>query len=345
MRDVGEQISGLDEELRVTGEQLQAKLAWVPNIPHPDAPVGGEEDMRVVRSWGEVEKKDFAVRPHWEVGEMLGILDIPAATKVSGSGFFALRGMGARLERALINFMLDTHARDGFIEHHVPFIVNEEAMFGTGQLPKMADDMYRTEDNMWMVPTAEVSLTNLFRDEILDYKQLPLYIVGYSPCFRREAGAAGKDTRGMMRVHQFEKVEMVKIVLPEQSYDELEALVTQAEKILQALKIPYRVGELATGDLSFAAARCYDIEIWAAGVERWLETSSCSNFEEFQARRMNCRFRDEDQKVKFPHTLNGSGLALARLVATILENYQNADGSVTVPEVLQPYMGGVAKIG
>ncbi|HPC11151.1 MAG TPA: serine--tRNA ligase, partial [candidate division Zixibacteria bacterium] len=287
----------------------------------------------------------FPVRPHWEIGEQLGILDIAAATKVSGAGFYALRGLGARLERALIAYMLDTHAAGGFCEHAAPYLVTEETMFGTGQLPKMTEDMYRTEDNMWLIPTAEVSLTNLFRQEILDYRRLPILVVGHSPCFRREAGAAGKDTRGMIRVHQFHKVEMVKIVRPETSYDELESLVAQAEKILQGLRIPYRVGLLASADLSFAAAKCYDIELWAAGIERWLEISSCSNFEDFQARRMNCRFRDEDKKVRFPHTLNGSGLALARLVPAILENYQNADGSVTVPEVLRPYMGGLARIG
>ncbi len=345
MREVGQKISALDEKLREVEADLHERLSWIPNIPHSEAPVGGEEDMKVVRTWGEPERRDFDVLPHWEIGEKLGILDIPAATKVSGSGFYALRGAGARLQRALVAFMLDTHTVDGFVEHAAPFIVNEETMFGTGQLPKMAEDMYRTEDNMWLIPTAEVSLTNLYREEILDYQKLPIYMVGHSPCFRREAGAAGKDTRGMIRVHQFDKVEMVKIVRPEESYKELESLVTQAEKILQALNIPYRVGELATGDLSFAAARCYDIELWSAGVERWLEISSCSNFEDFQARRMNCRFRDEEKKVRHPHTLNGSGTALARLIPAILENYQNADGSVSVPEVLQPYMGGVTKIG
>lgn len=345
MRSVGQKISSLDDDLRQLETELQTKLSWIPNIPDESVPDGGEADMRVVRTWGEIPKPDFPVLPHWEIGEKLGILDIPAATKVSGAGFYLLRGPGARLQRALIGYMLDLHTADGFIEHAAPYVVTEESMFGTGQLPKMADDMYRTEDNMWLIPTAEVSLTNIHKQDILSYQQLPIYMVGHSPCFRREAGAAGKDTRGMIRVHQFDKVEMVKIVRPESSYEELEALVGQAEKVLQELKIPYRVGELAAGDLSFAAAKCYDIELWSAGVERWLEISSCSNFEDFQARRMNCRFRDEDKKVVFPHTLNGSGTALARLIPAILENYQNADGTVSIPDVLQPYMGGVTKIG
>ncbi len=345
MRQVGEQITALDDDLRSLEDELQIKMSWVPNIPHESVQSGGEADMEIVRTWGEIPKYDFKVLPHWEIGEKLGLLDIPAATKISGAGFYALRGFGARLQRALIDYMLDTHAEAGFVEHFAPYIVTRETMYGTGQLPKMEEDMYRTTDDMYLIPTAEVSLTNLYKQEVLSFEQLPIYMVGHTPCFRREAGAAGKDTRGMIRVHQFHKVEMVKIVRPENSYDELEALVTQAEKILQGLKIPYRVGRLAAGDLSFAAAKCYDIELWSAGVERWLEISSCSNFEDFQARRMNCRFRDADKKVTFPHTLNGSGLALARLIPAILENYQNADGTVTIPDVLRPYLGGADKIG
>jgi seryl-tRNA synthetase len=299
-----------------------------------------------VKEWGEIPEPDFDILPHWEIGEKLGILDIAGATKISGSGFYLLKGLGARLQRALVAYMLDTHSADGFTEMATPFIVNADTMFGTGQLPKLEDDMYKTtEDNMYLIPTAEVPITNYFKQQIIDYKQLPIYMVGHSPCFRREAGAAGKDTRGMIRVHQFEKVEMVKIVHPDTSYDELESLLVQAEKILQGLKIPYRVCNLASGDLSFAAAKCYDIELWAAGVKRYLEISSVSNFEDFQARRMNCRFRDEDKKVRHPHTLNGSGVALARLIPAVLENYQNADGTVTVPEVLRPYMGGIENIG
>lgn len=342
MRKVGEDISNLDNSLRELEEELNNKLIWIPNIPHESVPVGGEEDMEIVREWGKKPAYDFKVKPHWEIGEQLGILDLQAAAKISGSGFYLLKGNGARLQRALISYMLDTHTADGFKEVAAPYIVTEDTMFGTGQLPKMAEDMYKTEiDNMYLIPTAEVSITNIYKQEILDYKELPVYMVGYSPCFRREAGAAGKDTRGMIRVHQFDKVEMVKIVPPENSYDELESLVNQAEKILQGLNLPYRVGTLASGDLSFAAAKCYDIELWCAGVEKYLEISSVSNFEDFQARRMNCRFRDDEKKLQFPHTLNGSGVALARLIPAILENYQNEDGTVTVPEVLRPYMGGL----
>lgn len=346
MREVGEQIATLDEQLRTTEQDIQNILVWIPNLPHDSVPVGKDESAAVeIRKWGEAPRQDFEVLPHWEIGEKLRILDLPAAARISGSGFYVLKGMGARLQRALVNFMLDVHTSDGFAEIAPPFIVNEEAMFGTGQLPKMAEDMYRTEnDNMYLVPTGEVPVTNLYRGEVVSYKDLPMNFVCYTPCFRREAGAAGKDTRGMIRVHQFDKVELVKIVRPENSYDDLESLTAQAEKILQALGIPYRVCALATGDLSFAAAKCYDLELWATGVKKYLEISSVSNFEDFQARRMNCRFRDEDKKVRFPHTLNGSGVALARLIPAILENYQNADGTVTIPQVLRPYMGGAEKI-
>ncbi len=347
MREVGEKIGALDNELRTVEEEMNSILVWVPNIPHESVPVGADESANVVvREWGEIPKPDFTVLPHWEIGEKLGILDMAAAAKISGSGFYLLKGLGARLQRALVSYMLDTHSADGFTEMAAPFIVNADTMFGTGQLPKLEADMYKTtEDNMYLIPTAEVPITNYFKQQIIDYKQLPIYMVGHSPCFRREAGAAGKDTRGMIRVHQFEKVEMVKIVHPDSSYDELESLLLQAEKILQGLKIPYRVCNLASGDLSFAAAKCYDIELWAAGVKRYLEISSVSNFEDFQARRMNCRFRDEDKKMRHPHTLNGSGVALARLIPAVLENYQNADGTITVPEVLRPYMGGIENIG
>ncbi len=346
MKKVGEQISKLDNQLRDLDEQIKNIATWIPNLPHESVQEGGEDDMVIVREWGEIPEPTFKVLPHWEIGEKLGILDLEAATKISGAGFYLLRGLGARLQRALVSYMLDTHAADGFEEITAPYIVTEDTMFGTGQLPKMEEDMYKTtEDGMYLIPTAEVSITNIFKKEILNGKYLPLKMVGYSPCFRREAGAAGKDTRGMIRVHQFDKVEMVKIVHPDNSYEELELLVVQAEKILQGLKIPYRVGTLATGDLSFAAAKCYDIELWASGVGKYLEISSVSNFESFQTRRMNCRFRDNEKKVQFPHTLNGSGVALARLIPAILENYQNEDGTVTIPEVLVPYMGGIEKIG
>lgn len=347
MRKVGEEIAEMDKTLREVDEQLNTALSWVPNIPHESAPVGVDESANVVvREWGKIPEADFKVLPHWEIGDKLGILDLPAAAKVAGSGFYVLKGMGAHLQRALINYMLDLHTADGFTEHATPYIVTADTMFGTGQLPKLDYDMYRIEkDNMYLIPTGEVPLTNLFKQEILSYRQLPIYMVGHTPCFRREAGAAGKETRGMIRVHQFDKVELVKIVHPESSYQELESLVVQAEKVLQGLQLPYRVSELATGDLTFASAKCYDIELWSAGVEKYLEVSSISNFEDFQARRMNCRFRDEDKTVKFPHTLNGSGVALPRLMAAILENYQNSDGTVTVPEVLRLYLKGAKTIG
>ena len=347
MRQVGQEIAALDDDLREIDQELQMAMSWLPNLPHDDVPVGKDESSnRFVREWGEKPQKDFKVLPHWEIGESLGILDLEAASRLSGSGFYFLKGLGARLERALYNYMLDMHVADGFLECSVPVMVTTETLFGTGQLPKLADDMYKTErDDLYLIPTAEVSLTNIYRGEIIDHTMLPMYMVAYTPCFRREAGAAGKDTRGMIRVHQFTKVELVKIVRPEKSPEELESLLTQAEKVLQGLKLPYRVMVLATGDLSFASAKTYDLELYAAGVDRYLEISSVSTFDDFQARRMNCRFRDADGKVRFPHTLNGSGLALARLIPAILENYQNADGSVTIPDVLRPYMGEADKIG
>ena len=346
MRSLGDQITALDQELSQIEADIYNLQIWIPNLPHESVPVGDESNNVLVREWGEIEKRAFKVLPHWEIGEKLGILDLEAATRISGSGFYLLKGLGARLQRALVAYMLDTHTADGFLEITAPYIVNEETMFGTGQLPKMAEDMYKTAaEDMYLIPTAEVSITNIYKQQILEEKELPVKMVGHSPCFRREAGAAGKDTRGMIRVHQFDKVEMVKIVEPEKSYDELETLTNQAEKILQGLKIPYRVLTLASQDLSFAAAKCYDLELYAYGVEKYLEISSVSNFEDFQARRMNCRYRNSEKKVVFPHTLNGSGVALARLIPAILENYQNSDGTVTVPEVLIPYMGGVEIIG
>jgi len=346
MRQLGEKIQNLDNDLREIEAKLNAELAWVPNIPHESVPVGEDESANViVREWGEIKKPAFKVLPHWEVGEKLGLLDVPTAARISGSGFYLLQGMGAQLQRALINYMLDMHTSDGYREICAPFIVNSDAMFGTAQLPKMEEDMYKTEgDGLYLIPTGEVPFTNIYRQEIIDHAMLPLYLVGYTPCFRREAGAAGKDTRGMLRVHQFDKVELVKIVRPENSYDEFENLVSQAEKVIQGLEIPYRVSLLSTGDMTFASRKTYDIEIWSAGVEKYLEISSISIFEDFQARRMNCRFRDKDKKVQFVHTMNGSGVALARLIPAILENYQNEDGTVTIPEVLRPYMKGADKI-
>ncbi len=346
MRGVGKKIAQLDNDLREVDEQLNDLLLWVPNMPHESAPVGLDESANVlVRTWGEKPKQDFEVLPHWEIGEKLGILDLEAATAISGSGFYVLRGAGARLERALISYMLDIHTADGYEEVKVPHIVTADTMRGTGQLPKLDDDMYHIEsDDLYLIPTAEVPVTNLYKKKIINQDDLPIKMVAHTPCFRREAGAAGKDTRGMIRVHQFDKVEMVKIVHPDNSYEELETLVAQAEKVLQGLGLHYQVSELATGDLSFAAAKCYDLELWAAGVEKYLEISSISIFESFQARRMNCRFRNKEKKMEFPHTLNGSGVALARLIPAILENYQNADGTVSIPDALQPYMNGATRI-
>jgi len=345
-RTLGDEIKSQDDSLREIEEQLNGLLSWVPNLPHESAPIGKDESANVqVREWGEKSQPEFKLLPHWEIGEKLGILDLEAGAAVSGSGFYILKKQGAALHRALVNYMLDTHAADGFTEFQLPYLVTSETMYGTGQLPKLAGDMYHVEaDDLYLIPTAEVPLTNIYKKQIIALDDLPVYMVAHTPCFRREAGAAGKDTRGMIRVHQFDKVELVKIVHPEESYRELEALVLQAEKVLQGLKLPYRVCELATGDLSFAAAKCYDIELWAGGVEKYLEISSVSNFESFQARRMNLRFRGADKKVEFPHTLNGSGVALARLIPAILENYQNEDASVTIPEVLRPYLRGAERI-
>ncbi len=348
MRAVSRKYSDMTAGVREVEDELHQAMLRVPNIPHKSVPVGPDEEHNVtVREWGEKPSFTNTPAPHWELGEKLGILDLERGAKISGSGFFVLRGWGARLERALIQFMLDYHVeKHGFTELAVPFVVRPDAMTGTGQLPKLAEDMYRVEsDDLFLIPTAEVPVTNLHRDEILNEDDLPLKYVAFTPCFRREAGAAGKDTRGILRVHQFNKVEMVKIVHPDTSYAELESLTAQAEGLLQMLGIPYRVRMLATGDLSFAAAKCYDLEIWSAGIEKYLEVSSVSNFEDFQARRMNLRYRGADKKMHFPHTLNGSGLALPRLIIALLENYQTEGGAVTVPEALRPYLGGVERIG
>jgi len=345
-RQLGEQIAAKDQALRELEAKLKEETDRVPNLPHESVPVGQDESANeVIREWGAKPEYDFKVLPHWEIGEKLGLLDLPAGAAMSGSGFWTLRGMGARLQRALIQYMLDLHAADGFVEVATPFLVTGDSMFGTGQLPKLADDMYHIEsDDLWLIPTAEVSVTNLYRQQIIAEEQLPIKLVAHSPCFRREAGAAGKDTRGLLRVHQFDKVEIVKIVKPDDSYNELETLTAQAEKVLQGLNLHYRVATLASGDLSFASAKTYDLELWSAGVGRYLEISSISNFESFQARRMNLRYRDTNKKPVFPHTLNGSGLALPRLMAAILENWQNENGTITIPKVLQSYMGGAEQI-
>ena len=341
-RELSGKIKELDgRRLEIEAALRETQLA-IPNVPHESVPVGTEEDNVFVRSWGEPAADDFVRKPHWEIAEELGIMDTVRGAKVAGSGFPLLLGDGARLQRALVNFMLDLHREDGFREVAPPLLVNSAAATGTGQLPKAADQMYHAEiDDLWLIPTSEVPVTNIYAGEILEAEQLPIYFTAYTPCFRREAGAHGKDTRGLLRVHQFDKVEMVKFVTPETSYDELEALVAQAEKVLRRLELPYRVMTLATGDLSFAAAKCYDLEIWSAGVQRWLEISSCSNFEDFQARRAGIRYRPgKGEKPVFLHTLNGSGVALARLIAALLENGQTQTGMVRVPAALQPYLGG-----
>ncbi|MDH7482663.1 MAG: serine--tRNA ligase [Armatimonadota bacterium] len=345
MREVSDRIKELDAEVRELEDRLQKALLMIPNIPHESVPIGEDEkDNVIVREWGKPREFDFQPLPHWELAARLGLVDFERGSKITGSGFILYMGLGARLERALINFMADLHtSKHGYTEVFPPFLANRSAMIGTGQIPKMEFDMYRLpDDDLFLIPTAEVPITNIYREEILDGRELPIYLTGYSACFRREAGAAGKDTRGLLRVHEFNKVELVKFVLPETSYDELEKLTADAEEVLQALEIPYRVRLLCTGDMSFASAKTYDIEGWAPGVEQWLEISSCSNFEDFQARRMNLRFRREpNAKPEFVHTLNGSGVALPRTFVAILENYQQADGSVVIPEVLRPYMGGV----
>ena len=348
MREVSARIKGIDTDLAGLQDSLQSVLERLPNIPHPSVPVGADENANVeVRRWGSTPEAEFERKAHWDLGEALDIIDFQRAGKISGSHFVLFKGEGARLQRALIQFMLDLHIqKHGYTEVIPPFIVNRQSMFGTGQLPKMEEDMYRTDlDDLFLIPTAEVPVTNMHRDEILSEDDLPIYYTAYSPCFRREAGSYGRETRGLIRVHQFDKVEMVKFVRPETSYDELETLVKDAEEVLQLLNIPYRVVSLSTGDLSFAAAKCYDLEAWAPGVERWLEVSSCSNFEDFQARRSGIRYRNKAGKSQFVHTLNGSGMGMARTLIAVLEHYQTGRGSIRIPEVLIPYMGGLKEIG
>ena len=348
MREVSARVKGIDADLAELQDGLRALLERLPNIPHPSVPVGAGENENVeVRRWGATAEAEFERKAHWDLGEALDIIDFQRAGKISGSHFVLFKGEGARLQRAMIQFMLDLHIRKhGYTEIIPPYIVNRRSMFGTGQLPKMEEDMYRTDaDDLFLIPTAEVPVTNMHRDEILSEDDLPIYYTAYSPCFRREAGSYGRETRGLIRVHQFDKVEMVKFVRPETSYDELETLVNDAEEVLQLLNIPYRVMTLSTGELSFAAAKCYDLEAWAPGVNRWLEVSSCSNFEDFQARRSGIRYRDKDGKSRFVHTLNGSGMGMARTLIAVLEHYQTERGGIRVPEVLVPYMGGLKEIG
>jgi len=348
MREIGGKVKDYETKLAELEPQISEIIMSIPNVPAQGVPVGAdEEDNEHVGAWGERKEFDFKPKPHWDLAKELGIIDFEAAAKISGAGFALFVGVGAKLERALYTFMLDLHTtKHGYKEVMPPLIVNRASMTGTGQLPKLEEDMYLCEvDDLFLIPTAEVPVTNIHAGDVLDADRLPICYTAYTPCFRREAGSYGKDTRGLMRVHQFDKVEMVKFVRPETSYDELESLLKNAEEVLRLLGVEYRVLNLCTGDLSFAAAKCYDIEIWAPGIERWLEVSSCSNFEDFQARRANIRFKEKGGKPQFVHTLNGSGVALARLVAVLLETYQNADGSVSIPEVLHPYMGGMEKIG
>jgi seryl-tRNA synthetase len=352
MREVADRIKDLDETIRQLEEEIQQWILSIPNIPHESVPKGAsEEDNVEIRRWGSVPEFAFETQPHWEIAGQLGILDFEAAAKVTGSRFVFYKGLGARLERALINFMMDLHSTEhGYTEMLPPLMVNRDSMTGTGQLPKFEEDAFKVQNTEYfMIPTAEVPVTNYHREEILSIEDLPKYYVAYSPCFRSEAGSAGRDTRGLIRQHQFNKVELVKLVAPDDSYDELEKLTQNAEKVLQLLKLPYRVMALCGGDLGFNSAKTYDLEVWLPHSNMYREISSCSNFEDFQARRANIRFRrDAKAKPEFVHTLNGSGLAVGRTVAAILENYLQEDGSVAVPEVLQPYMNNVkvlTKIG
>ena len=346
MKKVGEEIKALDEQIAKIDEELTAIATTLPNLPHESTPIGKDEDDNVeVRRHGSVRAFDFEPKPHWEIAENLGILDFERGAKVSGSRFVFYKGLGARLERAIYNFMLDEHGKEGYTEVIPPYIVNSHSMFGTGQFPKFKEDVFQLANtDLTLIPTAEVPLTNYYNGEILEEADLPVYFTALSPSFRSEAGSAGRDTRGLIRLHQFNKVEMVKLTKPEESYNELEKMTQNAENILQKLNLPYRVVALSTGDMGFSAAKTYDLEVWIPAQDTYREISSCSNCEDFQARRAMIRYRDENGKVQYVHTLNGSGLAVGRTVAAILENYQNEDGSVTIPEVLVPYMGGVTKI-
>ncbi|HEX9167073.1 MAG TPA: serine--tRNA ligase [Gemmatimonadales bacterium] len=342
LKGSGEEVRTLDGTVREIDAELETELLTVPNLPHPEAPDGDASANAVVRTWGAMPGFDFTPKPHWELGEALGLFDLPRGAKISGSGFPVFTGLGARLVRALVNFMLDLHTREhGYLEISPPFLVNRASMTGTGQLPKFAEEMYTvTADDLYLIPTAEVPLTNLYRDEILEARQLPMTFAAWTPCFRREAGAHGKDTRGLIRIHQFDKVELVRLVAPGTSDAEHALLTGHAETVLQRLELPYRVLALAAGDTGFASARTFDLELWAPGVGTWLEASSSSTFTDYQARRMNLRYRPAPgAKPEFVHTLNASGVAFPRTIAALLENHQDADGSVRVPPALAPYLG------
>ena len=348
MRGVGDRIRALDAELKTLEEESEVLAAWIPNLPHASVPPGHDAAQNLqVRAWGEKPAFKFEPRPHWDLATSLGLLDFDRAARIAGSGFLLFTGLGAKLERALIQFMLDFHVeRHGYREVATPHVVRRACLFGTGQLPKLEADMYLIgEDDLFLNPTAEVPVTNIYRDEILEPGMVPMFMTAYCASYRREAGTYGKETRGMTRVHQFDKVELVKIVPPETSYDEHEKLARDVSDIFEALELPYRVMLLCSGDLSFAAAKCYDFEAWSPGTGTWLECSSCSNFEDFQARRMNLRFRrGAGAKAEFPHTLNASGVALPRTYAALLENHQTASGAVRIPAALRPYLGGLEEI-
>ena len=351
MKEISSRISALDAQIKTEEEIINRIIMTIPNVSHISIPVGDPTNNKTVRTWGEPPVFDFKPKTHFDLSRDLDIIDFACATKITGSNFVLFKGLGARLERALINFMLDLHtSKHGYTEIWPPLLVNRASMTGTGQLPKLEEDMYRLkEEDLFLIPTAEVPVTNIMRDEVLEEEKLPVYFAAYTACFRREAGSYGKDTKGLVRVHQFDKVEMVKFVKPESSYDELEKLLANAEKVLQLLGLPYRVVMLSTQDISFAAAKCYDIEAYSAGLNAWLEVSSCSNFESFQARRANIKFKTVNKQTNKPvteyvHTLNGSGVALARTIIAIIENYQQKDGSILIPEVLRPYMDGRERI-
>jgi len=354
MKNISQKIKEFNNQVQSLKAEIDKTLMEIPNIPHETTPIGSSEsDNPEIKRWGKQPNFDFEPKPHWEIAEALDIVDFRRGSKIAGNNFLLYKGIGAKLERALINFMLDLHTNQhGYTEISPPFVANRPTMTGTGQLPKFESDMYRCdhdqenpENDLFLIPTAEVPVTNIFANEMLSGANLPINYTAYTPCFRREAGSYGRETRGMIRLHQFDKVEMVKFTTPETSYDEHESLLTNVEAVVQALSLPYRVITLCTADLGFSASKCYDVEVWTAGEERFLEISSCSNFEDFQARRANIRFRRESgAKPEFVHTLNASGLALPRVVIAILENYQYADGSVGIPQVLKPYMGGLDRI-
>jgi seryl-tRNA synthetase len=348
MKSLAEKVKAIDGEIKEIDIKIEQELLSIPNTPNPDISVGASDaDNKEIRRWGEPRKFDFELKAHWDLGVDLGILDFERATKITGTRFSMFKGLGARLERSITAYMLDKHTLDhGFTEIAPPFMVNRDSMFGTGQLPKFEEDMFKlNQKDYYLIPTAEVPVTNLYRNEVLEEGQLPLYMTAYTPCFRAEAGSAGRDTRGLIRNHQFDKVEMVMYSTPDESYKQLEKLTNYAEEILKGLGLPYRVVELCTGDIGFSSAKTYDLEVWMPSYNRYVEISSCSNFEDFQARRANIKYRPKDKgKLELIHTLNGSGLAVGRTFAAILENYQNEDGSITIPEALRPYMRNMEKI-